>query len=297
MNIKINPQVKNTLQNGGAVVALESTVMTHGLPRPQNLELARSLEAVVSSIGATPATVGIIAGEIIVGLNVDEMEYLANAEAEKASIWNLAAIVNKKQNGGTTVATTLHAANAAGVKVFATGGIGGVHHEEYDESADLAALAKYPLITVCAGPKSILNVEATLERLESLAIATIGYKSDKLAGFHSSLTDLKTSARADSAKEIAEIFLTQQSLGLNGLLISNPVKNGMPREKRDALLVQAHKAAKAANLKGKEVTPFLLSKLAEISNDETIEVNLRLLEQNAHLGAKIAIELAKLEKN
>ncbi len=297
MNIKINPQVKDTLQNAGAVVALESTVMTHGLPRPQNLELSKSLENVVRAAGASPATVGIIAGEIIVGLNADEMKYLANAKAEKASIWNLASIVSKKQNAGTTVATTLHAANAAGIKVFATGGIGGVHHEEYDESADLAALAKYPLITVCAGPKSILNVEATLERLESLAVATIGYKSDKLAGFHSSLTDLNLSARADSAKEIADIYVVQQSLGLNGLLISNPVKNGMAKEKLDKWLAQAHKEAKAENLKGKTVTPFLLAKLAEVSNNETVEVNLRLLEQNAHLGAKIAIEVAKLEKN
>ena len=296
MNIKINPKVKTAVKNG-AVVALESTVMTHGLPRPQNLELAKSLEEVVTAAGATPATVGIIAGEIIVGLDPDEMKYLANAEAEKASIWNLAAIISKKQNAGTTVATTLHAANAAGIKVFATGGIGGVHHEEYDESADLAALAKYPLITVCAGPKSILNVEATLERLESLAVATIGYKSDKLAGFHSSLTDLNLAARADSAKEIADIYQVQQSLGLNGLLISNPVKNGMAKEKLDKWLKQAHKEAQAANLKGKTVTPFLLAKLAEVSNNETVEVNLRLLEQNAQLGAEIAIELAKLEKN
>ena len=296
MNIKINPELQTSLQNGGAVVALESTVMTHGLPRPQNLELAKSLEAVVHAAGAKPATVGIIAGEIIVGLNSDEMKYLANAEAEKASIWNLAAIISKKQNAGTTVATTLHAANAAGIKVFATGGIGGVH-EEYDESADLAALAKYPLITVCAGPKSILNVAATLERLESLAVATIGYKSDKLAGFHSSVTDLNLAARADSAKEIADIYLVQQSLGLNGLLISNPVKSGMAKEKLDDYLAQAHKEAKAAKLKGKTVTPFLLAKLAEVSNNETVEVNLRLLEENAQLGAEIAIELAKLEKN
>ena len=296
MNIKINPELQTSLQNGDAVVALESTVITHGLPRPQNLELAKSLEAVVRSAGAKPATVGIIAGEIIIGLNNDEMKYLANTEAEKASIWNLAAIVSKKQNAGTTVATTLHAANAAGIKVFATGGIGGVHHEEYDESADLAALAKYPLITVCAGPKSILNVEATLERLESLAVTTIGYKSDKLAGFHSSLTDLKLSARADSAKEIAEIYLVQQSLGLNGLLVSNPVKNGLSKEKLDYYLSLAHQEAKAAKLKGKAVTPFLLAKLAEVSNNETVEVNLRLLEENAQLGAEIAIELAKLEK-
>ncbi len=295
MKIKINSNVKKALASGQAVVALESTVITHGLPRPQNLELAKSLEQEIIDVGATPATVGIISGEIIVGLNADELEYLANAEAEKASIWNLAAVVSKKQNGGTTVATTLHAANIAGIKVFATGGIGGVHHEEYDESADLAALAKYPLVTVCAGPKSILNVDATLERLESLAIATIGYKSDKLAGFHSSLTDLNVAARADSSEEIARIFSTQQELGLNGLLVSNPVKDGIEKEKLENWLIQAHKEAKAAKLKGKTITPFLLSKLAEISNGETVEVNLRLLRQNARLGAKIAIAIAAKE--
>ena len=295
MKIKINSNVKKALASGQAVVALESTVITHGLPRPQNLELAKSLEQEIIDVGATPATVGIISGEIIVGLNADELEYLANAEAEKASIWNLAAVVSKKQNGGTTVATTLHAANIAGIKVFATGGIGGVHHEEYDESADLAALAKYPLVTICAGPKSILNVDATLERLESLAIATIGYKSDKLAGFHSSLTDLNVAARADSSEEIARIFSTQQELGLNGLLVSNPVKDGIEKEKLENWLIQAHKEAKAAKLKGKTITPFLLSKLAEISNGETVEVNLRLLRQNARLGAKIAIAIAAKE--
>ncbi len=295
MKIKINSNVKKALDSGQAVVALESTVITHGLPRPQNLELAKSLEQEIIKVGATAATVGIISGEIIVGLNADELDYLANTEAEKASIWNLAAIVSKKQNGGTTVATTLHAANMAGIKVFATGGIGGVHHEEYDESADLAALAKYPLVTVCAGPKSILNVDATLERLESLAIATIGYKSDKLAGFHSSLTSLNVAARADSSEEIAQIFLTQKDLGLNGLLVSNPVENGIEKEKLDTWLAQAHQEAKAAKLKGKTITPFLLSKLAEISNGETVEVNLRLLRQNARLGAKIAIAIAAKE--
>ncbi len=293
MKLRIQPQVAEALNQHKAIVALESTVITHGLPQPQNLELAYSLESVIREAGATPATIAILKGELVIGLSQTEMEHLATSKASKASLWNMAGICAQEKDAGTTVATTLHAASLAGIKVFATGGIGGVHDEPFDESADLNALANYPLITVCAGPKSILNVKASLERLETLGVPVIGYKSDYLAGFHLPHTSYSIPVRAESAKEIAAIFSTQKSLSLaQGLLISNPVSKGLNEVDLKIWLAEAHKQAQAKALSGKDVTPFLLGKLAELSNGETVKVNLRLLKENAALAAKIALELA-----
>ena len=292
MNLRIQPQVAEALQQNQAVVALESTVITHGLPQPQNLELAHSLERVIREAGATPATIAILSGEIVIGLNQDEMDYLASSNAAKASLWNLAAICAQRKDAGTTVATTLHAAFMAGIQVFATGGIGGVHDEAFDESADLQALARYPLVTVCAGPKSILNVKATLERLETLGVPVIGYQTDYLAGFHLPNTPYKIPIRVESPWDIAQIFGKQTNLKLvQGLLVSKPVSQGIASEKLQVWLNDAQQQAQAAKLSGKDLTPFLLAKLAELSQGETVTVNLRLLQENAALAAQIALEL------
>jgi pseudouridylate synthase len=295
VKLRIHPEVKEALQTNKAVVALESTVITHGLPRPKNLELALALEAVVRNAGAVPATIGILNGDLIIGLTSHQMELLANTDVHKASLWNLPTLLAQGKSAGSTVSVTLHAATLAGIQVFATGGIGGVHNELYDESADLPALAKYPVITVCAGPKSILNVKGTLERLESYGIPVVGYRSDYLAGFHLSQTHYKLPARLETPSDIARSFVIQRKLNLSaGLLISNPVSQGIDPDTLELWLNQAHALAKEQQTQGKDVTPFLLSTLADLSQGKTVEVNLRLLKENAELATQIAVALANM---
>ena len=291
--IAIAPRIAAALAAGRPVVALESTVLTHGLPRPANLELGRRLEAIVRESGAEPATVGVLAGRLLVGLSDAEMERLALEPAAKASLWNLAALCVKHQPAGTTVATTLHAAAHSGIAVFATGGIGGVHHEPFDESADLPALARYPVITVSAGPKSVLDVPATLERLETLGVPVIGWRSDHLAGFHVSETELQVPIRVDEVATISAIYRSQRALGLaGGMLISQGVEQGLDRDQVAAWIEAARRQATGAGARGQAVTPALLQAIAERSGGATVEVNLRLLEANARLAAGIAVALS-----
>jgi pseudouridine-5'-phosphate glycosidase len=291
--IDVAHHVAEALGAGRPVVALESTVLTHGLPRPANLELAVRLERVVAEGGALPATVGVVDGRLRVGLDRGELERLATEQVDKASPWNLGAIVAHAGCAGTTVATTLHAAAAAGIEVFATGGIGGVHHEAYDESADLAALARYPVVTVSAGPKSVLDAAATLERLETLGVAVVGWRSDHLAGFHVGETELPLPARADTLEELAAAFRAHRTLGLpGGMLVSQPVTDGLDPAALHAWLQGAHADARARGVRGKAVTPALLAALAERSDGETVAINLRLLEANARLAAALAGVLA-----
>lgn len=293
MSLSITNRIKDALDSGKPVVALESTVITHGLPRPRNLELAVSLENEVRAGGAEPATIGIIGGQVHIGLEQHELELLATAEAEKASLWNLAALRAQRANAGTTVAATLHFAALARISVFATGGIGGVHSEPFDESTDLIALARYPLITVSAGAKSILNTRATLERLETLGVPVVTYRSDAFAGFHVPLTLWPAPGRADSPEEVAAIWNAQQELQLlTGLLVSNPVSSGLTAPTLDAWKQQAEHEATAAGVTGRDTTPFLLARLAELSDGQTVEVNLRLLHENAALAARIATATA-----
>lgn len=297
VTVRIAPPVRQAVDAGGAVVALESTVLTHGLPRPRNLELARGLERTVRDAGATPATVAVIAGELVIGADDDELARLAAGPADKASLWNLAAVCAAGRDAGTTVATTLHAARLASIEVFATGGIGGVHDAPFDESADLAALAATSLVTVCAGPKSILDAAATLERLESAGVAVVGYRSDRLAGFHLPLTDLPLPARAETPQEIAALRRAQVRLGLEqGVLVSNPVSRGLDPEALAAWLAAAREDAARAGARGKDATPALLDALARRSDGATVEVNLRLLHENAALAARIALALAPHER-
>jgi pseudouridylate synthase len=291
--IDVAHNVAEALGAGLPVVALESTVLTHGLPRPANLELALRLERVVTEGGALPATVGVVDGRLRVGLDGEQLERLANEPVDKASPWNLGAIVARGGCAGTTVATTLHAAAAVGIEVFATGGIGGVHREAFDESADLTALARYPVVTVCAGPKSVLDAAATLERLETLGVPVVGWRSDRLAGFHVAETDLPLPARADSLDELAAAFRAHRALGLSGgLLVSQPVTDGLDAATLGAWVEAAHADARARGARGKSVTPALLAALAERSDGATVAINLRLLEANARLAAALACVLA-----
>lgn len=297
VTVRIASPVRRALESGGAIVALESTVVTHGLPKPRNLELARDLERTVRDAGAVPATVGVSDGELVVGLDDAELERLAAGGADKASLWNLAALVAAGRDAGTTVATTLHAAQLAGIEVFATGGIGGVHDVPFDESADLSALATTPVVTVCAGPKSILDAAATLERLESAGVPVVGYRSDRLAGFHVPTTDLPLPTRVETPEEIAAIHRAQGRLGLRrAVLVSQPVSAGLSEDDLDRWRTQARHDAERAGARGKNATPALLDALARHSGGATVEVNLRLLRENAALAARIALALAPRER-
>jgi pseudouridylate synthase len=298
-NVKliVSPEVQTALRDGQAVVALESTVITHGLPKPQNLDLALALETVVRNAGAVPATIAIFNGDLLVGLERQQMELLASTRVDKASLWNLAAIMAQGRSAGTTVSVTLHAAALVGIFVFATGGIGGVHHEPFDESSDIAALARYPVITVSAGAKSILDVKGTLERLETYGVPVLGYRSDRLAGFHVQQTPYKLPARVETSEEIARAFIAQRKLKLSaGLLVSNPVSQGIDPLTLESWLDRAHEQAHSREMTGKDVTPFLLAQLADLSNNKTVEVNLRLLQENAALAARVALTLARLRQ-
>lgn len=294
--IRISEPVRAAIASGEPVVALESTLITHGLPRPANLAAGRELESTVKDNGALPATVGVLGGELVVGLADDELAELANVPADKASTWNLAAIIAAGGSAGTTVATTLLAAELAGISVFATGGIGGVHFTAYDESADLAALARHSVLTVCAGPKSILDARATLERLETAGVPVVGYRSDSLAGFLVPLTALRLSTRVDSPDAAARVLAAQRRLGLAaGVVLSNPVSSGLTDEGFGTYLRQAEAALEREGVAGRDTTPFLLDALARISDGETVSVNTRLLRENAGLAASVAVALARLK--
>ncbi len=289
----LHPEVAEALDNKKPIVALESTVITHGLPRPLNLELARTLEATVRSQGAIPATIGILKGDVLVGLSSDQLEAIASdSEADKASLWNLGAIIAQKKSAGTTVASTTLLAHRVGIKVFATGGIGGVHPHPFDESADLLELSHTPILVVSAGPKSILDLAATMERLESFGVALLGFKTDYLPAFHSQSSPYKLPARVDSPEQVAEAFKAARTLGLPGAsLVLNPVSAGLDFAQVQGWVERATQEAARGGVQGKALTPFLLRRLSELSGGKTDEVNLRLLEENARLAAQIAAAL------
>lgn len=293
--MRLHPEVKEALQTRQAVVALESTVITHGLPRPLNLELARKLEGTVRQAGAVPATIAILRGEVVAGLTSDELEAIAADDtADKASLWNLGALLAQGKSAGTTVASTTFLAHKAGIEVFATGGIGGVHPHPYDESADLLELSRIPIVVVSAGPKSILDLAATLERLESLGVALLGYKTNHLPAFHSPASPYLLPARVESAQEAARAFRAAKGLGLPGAsLVLNPISKGLAFDQVQRWVEQATQEAARVGVGGKALTPFLLRRISELSGGQTDEVNLRLLEENARLAAQIALALVK----
>jgi pseudouridylate synthase len=288
------PEVRAMLESGGAVVALESTVISHGLPYPQNLETARGMEAEVRAAGAVPATIAVLDGRIQVGCDVGQLERLATQTLEKVSLWNLPALMAKRSSGGTTVATTAHLAHLAGIEVFATGGIGGVHFDAFDESADLPALARTPIVVVCAGAKSILNLHATIERLETLGVPVIGFGTDQLPAFHTPTSPHPVAARLDTPQEVAAAHRAARMLEMrHAILVANPVPHGIEFSRVQSWVEAANHEARKQEITGKALTPFLLAQLAQKSHGETVTVNGSLLRNNARLGGLIAVALSK----
>ena len=279
------------------LVALESTVISHGLPYPRNLTRAREMEEIVRAYDAEPRTIGIIGGELIAGLTSTQIEHLATAdEVRKVSRRDLPIVAARHLDGATTVATTMWIARRFGIAVFATGGIGGVHRGDgFDVSADLQELAQTPVIVVCAGAKAILNLPATLEYLETFGVTVVGFGTDEFPAFYSRSSGLAVDVRCDTPAEVADIWRAQQALGLpGGLLVTVPVpeENELPAAQIEPIIAQAVEEAGAQGLRSAEVTPFLLSRIAELTGEASLQANLALLRQNARVAAEIAVALA-----
>ena len=293
--------IRHALRSSLPVVALESTVITHGLPRPKNLELARDMECMIRENGATPATIAVIEGMVRIGLSEPELERLANEDhPRKISRRDFATAIIKKEYGGTTVAATMFAAHQVGIQVFATGGIGGVHDKQtLDISTDLQSLGDTPLIVVCAGAKAILDLPATLEYLETMSVPVIGYGTDEFPAFYSRKSGLPVSIRLDSPLEIVEFAKAHWELGMkSGLLVCQPlsIKEEIPYEKLENLILQARNEARDQGIRGQSLTPFLLSRLEELSAGASLKANLALLLNNGRLAAQIAVTLSKAER-
>jgi pseudouridylate synthase len=297
----VHPAVAEALADGRPVVALESTIVSHGLPRPRNLELARQAEAAVREAGATPATIAVVAGEVRVGLSEEALAAVAEREdVVKCGIRDLAPVAARGGYGGTTVAATAHLAARAGIQSFATGGLGGVHRgarDTWDESADLQALARIGIVVVCAGVKSILDVGATLERLETLNVTVLGYGTDRFPGFYLSDSGHPVVWRVDSPAEIAAIVTARPRFGTDerAVVVANPLpeEEQLDPDLHDRVLAEGLTAAERAGVSGKDVTPFLLEHLARETHGASLEANVRLVLRNARLAARIATELAK----
>lgn len=289
----VKDDVQRALKQNRPVVALESTVLTHGLPHPTNLALGRDMEAAVLADGATPATIGVLHGTVRVGLTDAELAELAQAAAAmKVSRRDFAAAVVKKASGGTTVAGTMFAADKVGIKVFATGGIGGVHREaRFDVSPDLQALASTRMIVVCAGAKSILDLPSTLEMLETNGVPALGYGTDEFPAFFSRSSGFKTSARVDSPQEAADFARAHWELGMpSAVLVCRPIsaEDEIPREEIDPVEEQASREAQERGIGGQALTPFLLQRVNELTDGKSMRANLSLLLGNARLAAQIA---------
>jgi pseudouridine-5'-phosphate glycosidase len=296
--VRLRPDIAEALAWGRPVVALESTLIAHGLPRPENLGLARELEAIVREEGAVPATVGLVHGAPTVGLNDEEIERIATTDVPKLSVRDLAAATAQGCDGATTVASTALLAGRAGVRLFATGGLGGVHREAretWDESADLVTLSRVSIAVVCAGVKSILDVGATLERLESLNVAVVGYGTRRFPGFYLSDSGFPIDWSVDSPEAAAELIRTHVGLGLgdSGIVIGNPLPadQQLDPELHARVLGEGLEEARRQNVRGKQVTPFLLDYFRAQTGGESTRVNLQLVRNNARLAARIACSL------
>ena len=291
--ITFSREVQVAKEKKAPIVALESTIIAHGLPRPRNLEVAIEVERLVRDSGATPATIAIIDGDIHVGLESSELDRVANdPDVVKASIRDLPFATVNKLTAATTVAATSHIANLSGIEFFATGGLGGVHRgDELDESADLLALATIPVLVVCAGVKSILDVPATLERLETLSVPLLGYKTKKFPGFYLADSGLDLEHSADSPNVIAKLWQAKKTMGLSkkGMVVANPTKTPMAKELHDKLLDEGLQAAHEKRVSGKDVTPFLLEYFHSHSAGESLRVNEEIIRSNAVLAAQIAV--------
>lgn len=299
--LEINPEVKEAIENGKPVVALESTIISHGMPYPRNVETALNVEKIIRDNNAVPATIAILNGKLKVGLTEEEIEYLGKVKnVIKTSRRDIPFIVSKKLDGATTVASTMIIAALAGIKVFATGGIGGVHRgaaETFDISADLEELAHTNVAVVCAGAKSILDIGLTLEYLETHGVPVVGYQTEEMPAFYTRKSGFKVDYKVDNPQEIANILKTKWDLGLaGGMVVANPIEEQyqMDYDTITEAIENALKEADEKGIRGKESTPFLLARVKEITGGDSLESNIKLVYNNAMLGAKIAVELSKL---
>jgi len=291
--IRLSPEVAQAQAMGTPIVALESTVITHGLPYPENIQLAQDMENEVRHGGAIPATIAILEGMVHVGLNIEQLEHLASAkDLHKASPRDFSRMIVNEESGGTTVAGSIYVAHAVGIRVFATGGIGGIHRQPAgDISADLPQLAKTPMIIVCAGAKAILDLPATLEYLETHAVPVVGYQTSEFPAFYSARSRLPTSSRADSPEEVVELAHTHWQLGMTSALLVTvppPPEVAMPEEEMRQAVKQALQDAKNERVRGQRVTPYLLQRVSELTGNASLLANLGLLRNNAGIAAQIA---------
>ncbi len=299
--LDISPEVKAALDEGRPVVALESTIISHGMPYPKNVETALRVEQTIRDNGAVPATIAVIGGRLKAGLSRGEIEHLGKAgrAVAKASRRDLPALVARGADGATTVTTTMIIAHMAGIRIFATGGIGGVHRgaeTTMDISADLEELAQTPVMVVCAGAKSILDLGLTLEYLETKGVPVIGYGTDELPAFYTRKSGFSVDYRADSPEELAAMFRAQRALGYRGgMLVTNPIPEqyAMDKEVIDAAIAQALRECGEKGVHGKETTPFLLARVVELTGGESLESNIRLVLNNAALAARTACEICR----
>ena len=295
--IKYSTQVSAAIAAGTPIVALESTIISHGLPRPSNLLVAQECESIIRARGAVPATIALLDGVVHIGLEASELDAIANRDdISKASSRDLAIIIAQGKSAATTVAATAHIAAIAGIKVFATGGLGGVHrgaNESFDESADLTALSQLDMTVVCAGVKSILDVHATLERLETLAIGIVGYKTNRFPGFYLTDSGFEIEHRVDSAQEIAAIIKARSQVATSNhaLIVTNPVEKQMDKVRHDEILATGMANAARDGIDGKYVTPYLLEHFHTASKGESLAINTEIIKSNCALAADIAMAL------
>lgn len=299
LQLKIHPQVQAALKAKTAVVALESTLITHGFPRPDNIRVAQAIEQAVRDEGAVPATIAILQGNITVGLTPEQLDYLALAgNVRKCSRRDLPLAVARGENGATTVAGTMIIASWAGIQVFATGGIGGVHRgHPFDESADLIELGRTPVTVVCAGAKAILDLPLTLEVLETQGVPVIGYQTDELPAFYSRRSGLPVDLRVDTPQEVADIIRARQAMDLKGgtlVTVPVPAEAEWPAEEAQTVINQALAQARQNGISGKAVTPYLLQKVSDLSGERSKHANIALLLNNARVAARIARALANI---
>ncbi len=301
--LDIAPEVKEALEAGKPVVALESTIISHGMPYPQNVETALEVERIIREAGAVPATIAIIGGRLKAGLSESEIDYLGKtgASVPKASRRDLPVLVAQGRDGACTVTTTMMIADMAGIRVFATGGIGGVHRgaqQTFDISADLQELANTPVMVVCAGAKAILDLGLTLEYLETQGVTVIGYGTDRLPAFYTRTSSFGVDYRLDTPAQLAQAFHVKRELGLRGgLLVTNPIPEeySMDEAEMTRAIDQAVAESREQGVHGKETTPFLLARVKELTGGDSLNSNIQLVFNNARLAAAAAVELAKLE--
>ena len=295
-HLEISPEVKSALENGKPVVALESTIISHGMPYPQNVETALMVEDTIRQEGAVPATIAVIGGRLKAGLTKEEIEYLGKkgTAVTKASRRDLPVLVAQKRDGATTVATTMIIAHLAGIRIFATGGVGGVHRgaeTTMDISADLEELARTPVMVVCAGAKSILDLGLTLEYLETKGVPVIGYQTSELPAFYTRVSGFKVDYRIDTPEDLAAAFNAQQEMGLkSGMLVTNPIPEewSMDPAYINGAINQAVEEARQKGIHGKETTPFLLAKVKDLTGGSSLKANIQLVLNNARLAARTA---------